>query len=98
MMMGKILVKLPNSKDKEYTLQESRWKQKVTRGKKSTSLRLSHSNVCMFWEKHIMFSHNAIQLLKQKSDILKYDRICSFHEFFLGNLIVKNKPTRRLSK
>ena len=32
------------------------------------------------------------------TDILKYNRICSFHEFFLGNLIVKNKPTKRLLK
>lgn len=49
-----------------------------------------------FWEKYILSSHDVIQLLKQKSDILIYDY--SFHEFFLGKLIVKNKPTKRLIK
>ena len=35
-----------------------------------------------FWERRIMFSRDAIQLLKQKSDILKYDCICNSQSSF----------------
>lgn len=41
-----------------------------------------------FWEKYIMSSYDVIQLLKQKSDSLKYDCIYTFYEFFLGKVIV----------
>lgn len=37
-------------------------------------------------------------IIKQKSDILKHDCIHNVYEFFLGKLIIVNKPTKRLIK
>ena len=44
-----------------------------------------------------MFSHDAIQLLKQKSDILKYDCICN-SQSSLGKQIVKKQANLKINK